>query len=92
MQHKGADEDHFEVAVADTRNWGEQGGAYSPDRRYRWRLARASTRYPDRVTLRSSAIVLTPTTAGTTGAYHHQAPVERTKAVTPRRSAVVRTG
>jgi len=27
---------HLEVATVDTRSWGEEGGSYSPDRRYRW--------------------------------------------------------
>ena len=32
---------HFEVVAIDTRYWGEEGGSYSPDRRYRWRYERA---------------------------------------------------
>jgi hypothetical protein len=35
-----ADELHLEVVVVDTRHWGEEGGSYSPDRRYRWRYER----------------------------------------------------
>jgi len=39
-QREGADEVHFEVAAADTRYWGDQGGSYSPDRHYRWSYER----------------------------------------------------
>lgn len=35
-----ADDVAFEVVAIDTRYWGEQGGSYSPDRRYRWRYER----------------------------------------------------
>ena len=38
---QGADDVHLEVVAIDTRYWGEQGGSYSPDRRYRWRYERA---------------------------------------------------
>lgn len=31
---------HLEVVAVDTRYWGEEGGSYSPDRRYRWRYER----------------------------------------------------
>ena len=37
---EAADDVHFEVVAVDTRYWGEQGGSYSPDRRYRWRYER----------------------------------------------------
>ena len=37
-----ADDVHLEVVAVDTRYWKEEGGSYSPDRRYRWRYERPS--------------------------------------------------
>ncbi len=39
-RRQGADDVHLEVVAVDTRYCGEQGGSYSPDRRYRWRYER----------------------------------------------------